>query len=71
MDGTDEFIYKPKGLFRLIADLTSVQKYDTPCNCKERTKELHSCPFAEEIYDDFSLSCNCCASCERECADDI
>jgi hypothetical protein len=35
------------------------------------TKELHTCPYACEINDDYDNICNCCSSCEHECAMDI
>lgn len=31
----------------------------------------HTCPFAEEINDDYESLCCCCSKCEQECADDI
>jgi len=31
----------------------------------------HSCPYKAEINDDATTLCNCCAACERECADDV
>lgn len=37
------------------------------CGKKEATSELHSCPYASEINDDDSESCNCCPDCEYEC----
>ena len=48
-----------------------------PCqgyHCKgkgEATAELHSCPYASEIHNDDSESCDCCEKCEHECAMDI
>lgn len=33
--------------------------------------DLHTCPFAEEIYDDSETLCNCCKDCEHECKMDI
>lgn len=32
---------------------------------------LHSCPFAEEMSDDYSENCNCCSECSGDCAMDI
>ena len=34
-------------------------------------QELHQCPFASEINNDFSLHCECCEKCEHECAWDV
>lgn len=41
------------------------------CQSLQGTWELHSCPFAEEINDNYSESCNCCPDCEHECCMDI
>ncbi len=42
-------------------------------HCKKAggTKELHSCPFQEEIHDNYLESCNCCEECVHECLMDI
>jgi len=40
------------------------------CNGKGIPQADHTCPFGEEIRDDHSL-CNCCETCEHECAMDI
>ena len=45
--------------------------FPTPCNHEGRTEEMHSCPFAEEIWDDDSNNCNCCDECTYECTMDI
>ena len=39
--------------------------------CKNPPSEPHSCPFAEEIDDDFEDNCTCCEECTDKCADDI
>lgn len=37
--------------------------------CKERPAEPeHSCPYAEEISDDYETLCNCCDECRSECS---
>jgi len=48
------------------------------CKCgKEGTEELHYCPYALDIGDEYELPeeertlCNCCSDCENECAMDI
>lgn len=33
--------------------------------------ESHTCPFAEEIHEDYISECNCCNNCCKECAEDI
>lgn len=41
-------------------------------NCQnEATKEMHPCPYAQEIFDDDEDVCNCCDNCTYECAMDI
>lgn len=40
------------------------------CKCGEDESCFHTCPYATEIYDDYT-ECNCCLKCEKECADDI
>lgn len=41
------------------------------CGKPGGTSGMHSCPYAEDILDDFSECCNCCLDCARECAMDI
>lgn len=41
------------------------------CNVNEGTEELHPCPYAQEIHDDYETCCNCCPDCENECCMDI
>lgn len=41
------------------------------CRCGEEGEELHTCPFAEDVADDFETLCNCCDDCTYECAMDI
>ena len=41
------------------------------CTCDEIDWEYHSCPYAEDINDDSSDSCNCCPFCESNCSNDI
>jgi hypothetical protein len=33
--------------------------------------EPHACPFKGEVHEDNTTLCNCCATCTRECADDV
>lgn len=35
------------------------------------SEELHTCPYKEEIADDFESLCDCCDSCRYECCMDI
>lgn len=36
-----------------------------------KTKEPHTCPYAEDIAGDYETLCNCCDNCQGECAMDI
>ena len=40
------------------------------CEFNQATDD-HTCPYAEEIHDDYSPVCNCCYDCTQWCADDI
>ena len=40
------------------------------CN-KNNGKELHTCPFKEDINNDYDSLCNCCSECRYECCMDI
>lgn len=31
----------------------------------------HTCPYAEDIHDDTTTTCDCCPSCVQECVWDI
>lgn len=33
--------------------------------------DMHTCPFKEEIHDDYATLCNCCDGCQRDCSQDI
>ncbi len=39
--------------------------------CGGKGEEIHSCPYAEEINDNFQKICNCCDACRHECLMDI
>jgi hypothetical protein len=42
------------------------------CHCGENpADDEHTCPFAEEINDDYESLCTCCPDCTRNCADNI
>ena len=39
---------------------------------KNPAEELHSCPYAEDINNDYDPEyCNCCSNCTSECCQDI
>jgi len=41
-------------------------------NCqKNKAEELHTCPYAKEIHDNYELKCNCCPECRQGCLWDI
>jgi hypothetical protein len=41
------------------------------CVCGKCEIKEHTCPFSEEIHDDFELLCTCCVYCSQQCAWDI
>lgn len=41
------------------------------CRCGAEGKELHTCPYNEDINDDSETKCNCCDDCMQQCCDDI
>lgn len=47
----------------------SKENYRSCSNLK--TKEPHTCPYAEEIGGDYETLCNCCDDCQGECCMDI
>lgn len=58
--------------FQHMADHPVEHKCAARTGCKNlATTEPHSCPFAEEINDNYSLICYCCSECESECCQDI
>ena len=48
------------------------KKLKKMCKCGNNHKAaLHSCPFAEDMHGDYTLTCNCCGDCSHQCAMDI
>jgi hypothetical protein len=47
------------------------EKGTCKCGINPRTPHLHQCPFSVEINDITTDVCDCCGSCEHECAMDI
>lgn len=39
--------------------------------CDKPAETSHSCPYNEEINDDYSIRCGCCADCRHDCIMDI
>lgn len=41
-------------------------------SCKhEDALPEHTCPFQEEIRDDYTTKCDCCEACQANCRDEI
>lgn len=38
---------------------------------KNKAKDLHTCPYSEDVKGDYETKCNCCPDCEHECCMDI
>lgn len=66
-------------VFKIRTEAYSVIIYDIPipnnhlCQhcCRNVGTEPHPCPYKEEVKKDAISTCNCCAVCTRECADDV
>ena len=41
------------------------------CVCGKCEIEEHTCPYGEEINNDYESMCKCCAYCSQQCAYDI
>ena len=41
------------------------------CECNEEYQSAHTCPYAEEIRDDYTTLCYCCEYCTWQCCMDI
>lgn len=43
------------------------------CTCERDAEfiEPHTCPFREDVNDDYEYTCTCCPYCTQECAEDI
>lgn len=46
-------------------DMTKCQRCDAAVE-----PALHACPFQEDVYNDPTPCCNCCAACAQECCDE-
>lgn len=52
--------------------MTEPKKCGARNDCQNEATEPHSCPYAEEINDDFDEEhCECCDDCRQECVWDI
>lgn len=54
----------------IILPVLQEEKENT-CKCGGEGEEDHSCPYQEDINDDYETKCNCCRECRHECAMDI
>ena len=53
-------------------DCSVVNHYTITCiSCSQPAEPDHPCPYAEDIDGDSETLCNCCDSCQSECAADI
>ncbi len=48
----------------------SEDEEDKKCTCAEETED-HTCPYQEEINEDYESMCSCCEECEYQCSMDI
>jgi len=49
-----------------------IRKQRKLCKCGgEGTYRQHPCPYDEDVKNDPTPKCNCCAACARECARDV
>lgn len=53
------------------ADTEPPAKREKCDRCRKDSDGIHSCPYAEEISDNYAKSCNCCKACTYECLMDI
>ena len=53
------------------ADDASDYGTDKYCTCNKYNYDEHTCPFQEEVLDDYKSLCTCCPYCEYQCAMDI
>jgi hypothetical protein len=47
--------------------------YESPksCKCGADGRDLHTCPYKEDIHGDSESQCNCCSDCANECCMNI
>jgi len=46
-------------------------KHSAKCTCEDEIIEEHTCPYSEDVNNDFTTMCNCCAYCQHNCLMDI
>lgn len=42
-----------------------------PCKCGQEGRDMHTCPFKDEIENDKESLCNCCENCTYDCAMEV
>ena len=52
---------------KLQVENKEVEDDGEKCVCREVVIEEHTCPFKEEINDDYESLCNCCEYCTQNC----
>lgn len=69
-----EKLYKQIGLERAAIRKAKRKKNDNRlCKCgrNTRTRNMHPCPYSEDINGNYEPMCYCCSECQHECAMDI
>lgn len=70
-----EHVTTAEDFFVTIQPLDSKQEPEFGvCACQQCGGEAqgsHTCPYKEEIHDDYETECNCCDNCRQSCCDDI
>jgi hypothetical protein len=44
---------------------------EAECTCNKEEIEPHTCPYKEDVLDDYEYLCKCCDHCTHECALEI
>ena len=53
-------------------EVTELNEDEKCQSCQnEEALELHTCPYREDVSNDFETLCNCCNNCISECCQDI
>lgn len=69
-----EFYYEEIKLIKVQKEKKIMNKEpekETCRRCKNEPNDLHTCPYASDIYGDNETLCNCCDDCQHECCMDI
>jgi len=60
-----------KLIYITILDKKKVKVCDSCGSLGDKDIGLSTCPFGEEIHDDYTTLCRCCETCVQNCCDDI